>query len=185
MTSEWRGTVETLRLAPIHEDRMPAAFAKELAAVRLKVSNELAALQPVASLSGSRMRSSLPASLARQSSIRFENQLDGLLEVLASLLERVTLSVGTGQFLDVGHVALGDLLVDGGELQHDYSIAASELSNQALQLPGLASPSARRWRVPRRRGLRPHLLAAVVRSRGNLALGPQLNATTLGRLPAA
>src|SRR5215207_2284273 len=45
-----------LTVGPIHEDRMPATFAKQFAAVRLKVSNELAALQPVASLSGSRMR---------------------------------------------------------------------------------------------------------------------------------
>src|SRR5579862_58375 len=34
--------------------------------------------------------------------------------------------------------------------------------------------------MPRRRGLRPHLLAAMLRLRRNLALGPQLNATTLG-----
>src|ERR1022692_4764569 len=51
-----------LAVGPIHEDRMPTTFAKELAAVRLKVSNEIAALQPLASRSGSRMRSSLPAS---------------------------------------------------------------------------------------------------------------------------
>jgi 5-methylcytosine-specific restriction endonuclease McrA len=54
-------------------------------------------------------------------------------------------------------------------------------SNKALQLPGLASRSAERGPMPRRRGLRPHLLAAVLRLRGNVALGPQLNARSGGQ----
>jgi hypothetical protein len=73
-------------------------------------------------------------------------------------------------------------LDDGGEAPHGSKVAGPVPSNKALQLPGLALPSARGEPVPRRRGLRPHLLEAVLRFGGNLALGPQLNARSLGRL---
>lgn len=55
-------------------------------------------------------------SFLSESAIRFEDQFNGLSQVLPSLFESGALSVRTRQFFDEPDLALGHLLEHGGEL---------------------------------------------------------------------
>ena len=65
--------------------------------------------------------------------IRLQHHRDGLLEVLARLVQRGSLSVGSWQFLDEGDVPFGHLLEHGRELKrHGPMIRACVRPNKRL-----------------------------------------------------